>query len=488
MKLKQYPEYKELELPWIDRVPLDWDVLRAKCLFNQIDIRSEDGEEELLSVSEKQGVTPRKNVNVTMFKAESYKGYKLCWPGDLVINSLWAWMQGLGFSRYHGIISTAYGVYRIKNEFQVDYKYFDYLFRSAAYLWELRVRSKGIWRSRYQLTDDAFMTMPVIVPPESEQRQIVKYLDSKSAQITKFIRNKRQLIQLLKEQKQAIINQAVTRGLDPNVKIKPSGVNWLGDIPEHWNIVPLRSLGKFQNGISESAEYFGSGYPFISYGDIYSNMVLPLNVDGLANSSDEERKRLSVEKGDVFFTRTSETIEEIGISSVCMENVKDAVFSGFIIRFRPTKIVLTKEFSKYYFRSYITREFFVKEMNIVTRASLAQDLLKRLPVLLPPSSEQKEIFDFLEKASMRIDLAVEKAQREINLIQEYRTRLISDVVTGKVDVRNIKVEDVGDEELLDNLSDTEDPPACADLSAVSTAQAGASAGREEVFEGIEVEQ
>jgi len=265
MKLKQYPEYKEVKLPWISKLPLEWKVLRAKTFFKPIDVRSKTGEEELLSVSEKKGVSPRKNINVTMFKAESYKGYKLCWPGDLVINSLWAWMQGLGFSKYHGIISTAYGVYRLKNKYQFEYKYFDYLLRSSAYLWELRVRSKGIWKSRYQLTDDAFMTMPIIIPSKSERRKIVQFLDFKSAQIAKFIRNKLRLIKLLKEQKQAIINQAVTRGINPNVKMKPSGIERLGDIPEHWKVKRLKYLVSINN--NSLPETTDKSYEF-SYLDI----------------------------------------------------------------------------------------------------------------------------------------------------------------------------------------------------------------------------
>ena len=133
LTLKPYPGYKDSGVPWLDKLPVTWRTLRAKNIFHIIDIRSKTGNEELLTVSSRDGVLPRSQKNVTMFMAESYVGHKLCWPGDLVINSLWAWMQGLGFSKYNGLISSAYSVYRPKPEYSDSWKYFDYLFRSAVY-------------------------------------------------------------------------------------------------------------------------------------------------------------------------------------------------------------------------------------------------------------------------------------------------------------------------------------------------------------------
>ena len=129
--LTPYPEYKESGLPWLGEIPKDWEVRRGKFVFKCIDVRSKAGDEELLTVSSKDGVVPRREKAVTMFMAESYEGYKLCWPGDLVINSLWAWAGGLGFSRHHGIISSAYGVYRSLEKFSDHWGYFDYLLRST---------------------------------------------------------------------------------------------------------------------------------------------------------------------------------------------------------------------------------------------------------------------------------------------------------------------------------------------------------------------
>ena len=187
--MKPYPDYKDSGVAWLGQIPAHWEFRRSKYVFNSIDIRSKSGHEELLTVSANYGIIPRKEATVTMFQAESYEGYKLCWPDDLVINSLWAWMQGLGFSRYHGIVSSAYGVYRLKEHFSRYARYFDYLLRSQAYLWELRVRSKGIWKSRYQLTNESFFDMPILIPSESDQKKIVDFLDDKCEKIDRFIAN-----------------------------------------------------------------------------------------------------------------------------------------------------------------------------------------------------------------------------------------------------------------------------------------------------------
>ena len=232
--LLPYPAYKPSGIPWLGDVPEHWDVRRGKALLTPVDIRSKTGEEELLTVSAQKGVIPRKSTDVTMFKAESYVGYKLCWPGDLVINSLWAWAHGLGVSQHHGIVSTAYGVYRPLPKAHPHFVH--QLARSVPFQWELKVRSKGIWVSRLQLTDEAFLEAPFPLPPLPEQAAIVHYLDHVEERIRRYIRSKQKLIRLLEEEKQAVIDLAVTRGLEPDVRLKPSGVEWIGDVPAHWEV------------------------------------------------------------------------------------------------------------------------------------------------------------------------------------------------------------------------------------------------------------
>src|SRR6266699_624834 len=222
--LKRYTEYRESGLPWLGQVPAHWEIKRAKAILQGVDQRSKTGKEELLTVSSARGIVPRNTATVTMFKAESYLGYKLCWPGDLVINSLWAWAGGLGVSSHHGIISSAYGVYRIRRSSEMIPAFLHEVVRSSSFNWELKVRSKGVWISRLQLTDVSFLDAPMHIPPLAEQSAIVRFLDWANGRLGRAIQAKQKVIALLLEQKQAIIHRAVTRGLDPSVPLKPSGV------------------------------------------------------------------------------------------------------------------------------------------------------------------------------------------------------------------------------------------------------------------------
>ena len=216
--------------------------------------------------------------------------------------------------------------------------------------------------------------------------------------------------------------------------MRDSGVEWIGEVPEHWEIKRLRYIGTTQNGISAGAEYFGTGYPFVSYSDAYNNRELPCNVKDLAKSSVQDREQYSVEKGDVLFTRTSETVEEIGFASTCMETIENSTFAGFLIRFRPQNRFLIPGYSKFYFSAQLHRAYFIGEMNLVIRASLSQELLKKLPVIIPPKTEQKLIFDFLETTSTKFENAVTLLQQQIDKLKEYESILISSVVTGKIKV------------------------------------------------------
>ena len=289
--------------------------------------------------------------------------------------------------------------------------------------------------TRQKLNQSRLMGMPICWPSYAEQTQIARFLDHETARIDALIEEQQRLIELLKEKRQAVISHAVTKGLDPTVPMKDSGVEWLGEVPAHWDVKALRYLGECQNGINIGGEAFGSGSPFVSYGDVYKNHVLPGEVAGLVQSSPEDRQRYSVKAGDVLFTRTSETVDEIGFSSTCLNSIENATFAGFLIRFRPVGESLSPQFSKYYFRNQGLRIFFNKEMNLVTRASLSQDLLKLLPTTVPPLSEQEKIAGFLDSITETFASLLEQGLRSIELLTERRSALISAAVTGKINVR-----------------------------------------------------
>ena len=234
--MKRYLEYKDSGVDWIGEIPAHWKVRRNKRIFNERDDRSATGKEELLTVSHITGVSPRAEKNVGMFLAETLEGYKHCSAGNLVINTMWAWMGALGISTFDGIVSPSYNVYQLKSSEYLP-RYYDYLYRIPNHVGEIIRWSKGVWHSRLRLYPDAFFGMSAITPPFREQTQIANFLDRKTGQIDELIRIKERRIELLQEQRTVLINQAVTKGLDPNVEMKPSGVEWIGEIPAHWELL-----------------------------------------------------------------------------------------------------------------------------------------------------------------------------------------------------------------------------------------------------------
>lgn len=464
--VKAYQKYKDAKLTWLEKVPEDWQILRGKTVFRCIDMRSKDGSEELLSVSSKDGVVPRSSKKITMFMAESYAGYKLCWPGDLVINSLWAWMFGLGFSRHHGIVSSAYGVYRTRSQYSDHWQYFDYLIRSKAYEWELRVRSQGIWTSRLQLTDDRFLDMPILVPPKEEAIEIEKFLSVLDIQIRRCIREKLKVIKLLNEQKQSMVDRAITRGVNPNARFKSSGVDWLGDIPEHWEVNKLKRIVYFAPSRSES------GFSKDSKELVVFLPMERISRDGQIDCS-ELRPVSEVWQGYTYFRRNDVVIAKI---TPCFENGKgaclDQLKSEFGFGTSEFIVLRAKEneiYPRYLYLITTTRMFRIFGSEAMTGAAgqqrVSSAFVKNFMVPVPPKDEQEAIIKVIHDQSVKYDLIIRQAKDEIDLLREYRIRLISDVVTGKIDVRDAKlpeIEDVTnseiieDQETLEDVEDTEE--------------------------------
>jgi type I restriction enzyme S subunit len=292
-----------------------------------------------------------------------------------------------------------------------------------------------------KLTQGRMNEIVVPIPPFPEQRRIADYLDEKCAAIDGAVDELKRGIEDCKAWKKAIIFEAVTgkkrvmgngeRGMG---RMRDSGIPWIGEIPEGWEVKPLRRLGRLANGISKGGEYFGKGFPFVSYSDVYKNDAIPTQVKGLVEANDQERERYSVKRGDVFFTRTSETVDEIGIAAACLKDIQDSTFAGFLIRFRPMTDELLPEFSKYYFRNKLVSEYFAKELVMVTRASLGQELLRSLPVFIPPMKEQQAIADYLDEKCAAIDALVAEKEKLIADLEAYKKSLIFELVTGKREV------------------------------------------------------
>jgi type I restriction enzyme S subunit len=455
-ELKPYPAMKDSGVPWLGEVPEHWEIQRGKTLFRSVDVRSESGLEELLTVSSNHGVVPRRTASVTMFKAESYVGHKLCWPGDLVINSLWAWSRGLGVSRHHGIVSSAYGVFRCRDTNALEPRFVDELVRSSPFHWELRVRSKGVWTSRLQLTDESFLGAPFPLPPLPEQAAIFRFLDHADRKIRRYIRAKQKLIMLLEEQKQAIIHRAVARGLDPNVRLKPSGVEWLGDIPEHWEVWRISRFATVGNGSTpsrgESKYWSPSDYPWLNSSQINR---------GLIDSADQFVSMLAlhdchlpkVTPGSILVAITGQGRTRGKSAILGIEATINQHIAYLSLRLQ----IASPEFVNLVLTAAYTHLRKISDDSGSTKGALTCEDLKHLKIPIPPHGEQRVLLARTQSAITETINTISRLEREITLLREYRTRLIADVVTGKLDVREAAAQLPVEEQelqLVDELDDT----------------------------------
>ena len=353
---------------------------------------------------------------------------------DLVINSLWAWAGGLGVSRHHGIVSSAYGVYRLREHFRKYAGYIHQFVRSTAFNYELRVRSKGIWTSRLQLTDDAFLDAPFPIPPLAEQDAIVRLLDDSDRRIRRYIRGKQKLITLLEDQKQAIIHQAVTGKIDvltgkPHPSYKDSNIEWLGAVPQHWEVAALRHrysqcLGKMLDTKRITGKHL---LPYLRNADVQWNRI---NITDLPTMDIPpiEYERYTVRQGDLLVCEGG----DVGRSALWAGELPACGFQKALHRLRPRKPSRDVPWFMYYALRAAGRSNAFNDGHMSTIAHLTGDKLRAHRFPFPPRTEQDALVRFLDSVSNKIDQTILDMRRQIDLVLDYHARLIADVVTGKL--------------------------------------------------------
>lgn len=455
--LEPYGEYRPSTHPWLGQVPAHWNEQRAKLFYREVDERSATGEEELMSVSHVTGVTPRKS-NVTMFKAESTVGYKICRPGDIVINTMWAFMGALGVARQVGLVSPSYGVYRPHQHSQCMHPdYIDRLIRVEAYKSEYLCRSTGIHSSRLRLYPDQFLRIPLLCPPPEEQAAIVRFLDYIDRRVKRYIRSKRKLIALLNEQKQAIIHRAVTRGLNPNVPLKPSGVPWLGDVPEDWTLKRFKFISSIASGQVDPRKRPYRDMPLIAPNHIQSRTGLLLAVESAHEQGADSGKYL-VRAGQIVYSKIRPNLRKAAIAPV------DGLCSADMYPIEARRKELSPEFLLLLLLSEPFTRFAVDASMRVAMPKVNREALADCIMWYPDIPEQQKILQQMNIEITPIEAAIASVERDVNLIHEYRTTLTADAVTGKLDVREaaaalpdeLEAIEPDAEELLDNDEATGD--------------------------------
>ena len=422
--LKPYPKMKDSGVPWLGQVPEHWSVVRIKTLFRETDSRCGGGEGVLLSLTRARGILPHSQASNRIPSAADFSKYKTCHPGHLVMNRMQAWSGMFAVSALQGLVSPDYSVF--ENNCPMVITYFEHLFKTPDAVHQFGIASKGIGTGFNRLYTPDFGAIAVSAPPLNEQYTIVRFLTHADRRIRRLIRSKQKLTTLLDQQKQAIIHRAVTRGLDPHVRLKPSGVPWLGDIPEHWEVrrskrlfAPRKELAKPGDVQLAATQAFG-----VIAQDDYEKLVGRRIVKIFRHLE----KRRHVEIGDfVISMRSFQGGLERAWQTGCIR-------SSYVV-LRPTEAVDVGYFSRVFKSSGYIRALQSTADFIRDGQDLNYDNFCSVDVAFPPIAEQVAISRMLDAALKRTTTLSERTSQEVLILKEFRTRLISDVVTGKLDVR-----------------------------------------------------
>lgn len=429
-QLPKYEAYKDSGVEWLSEIPLDWAVIKMKFLFKDTSIKNMPNE-ALLSVTQDKGVVPRSWVeNRMVMPSGNLESFKYIEKGDFAI-SLRSFEGGLEYCHHAGIISPAYTVLKTTKTNLVDI-YYKYLFKSKVFISELQTSVVGI-REGKNISYDELRYSFLPIPSKFEQVLIANFLDQKTAQIDAAIAIKEQQVELLKERKQIIIQQAVTQGLDPNVPMKDSGVEWIGQIPEHWEIVPLKHLCKFSGGGTPSKDnlsFWKDGtIPWVSPKDMKSS----------------------------YISKTQDYITEKAVKNSSTNYVKPnslllVVRSGILQRKIPVaintvQVTLNQDMKSLTFNNRITVNFMMSYIlgnndallfewikEGATVESVEHEYLACSLITVPPIEEQRRIENHVLKISQETDDAVSLQQQQIQKLKEYKTTLINSAVTGKIKI------------------------------------------------------
>ena len=442
-ELTPYPTYKPSGIDWLGNIPSHWNIFPGRASYEEKPQRKNVGLQETTVLSLSYGeivIKPPESLHGLV--PESFETYQIVEPLDIIVRPTdlqndWNSLR-FGLSPHTGIITSAYMCLATSKDMTSEYGYLLY------HAYDLKKVFYGLGSGlRQNLSWKDFKYLPSLVPPLDEQAAIVRYLDGADERIQRAISAKERLIDLLTEQRQAVIHQAVTRGLDSNVRLKDSGVEWLGEVPEHWEVRRLGYLAtKFGSGITPrggATVYQETGIPFLRSQNIHFD---GLRIEDVAYISERLHNELivsHVQPGDVLRNITGASIGRV--CSVPMD-FTEANVNQHVCIIRPRKEYILSNFLSAYMSTPIIQGEIYTQQSGASREGLTLQSIRSFSIPVPPLSEQVAIACQLDKATADIDATIANAQRQIDLLRECRTRLIADVVTGQVDVRGAVEDEV----------------------------------------------
>lgn len=426
-------EYKDSGIEWIGRIPREWEVLQIRRIMRN---RSERNQPNamVLSLYRDLGIVPKDsrddNHNVT---SEDTANYKVVSKGNFVINKMKAWQGSMAVSEYDGIVSPAYYVCNFTKE--VHKKYIHYLLRDASYKPEYLRLSTGMRIGQWDLNIDDFLRIKAVIPPLAEQQRIAEYLDEKCGEIDALMALQEQMIAQLMDYKQSVITEAVTKGLNPDVQLVPSGIEWIGDIPKGWEIKRFKELFRTGKGLSfTKADLVKEGIPVISYGQIHSkdnngirikNELIRFVPEEIAKSGESSQ----VHTGDFIFADTSEDLD--GCGNCVYVDKEIGLYAGYHSVIATSKRKVSNTYLAYLFLTNCWRSQIRCRVSGIKVFSISQSIINLSTVILPPSDEQITIIEHLDKKCGEIDKLISTKRQKIETLKEYKKSVIYEAVTGK---------------------------------------------------------
>lgn len=429
--MKRYESYKDSGVKWLGEIPGHWEVLPLKYIFKLQKklVGRNSNKYKLLSLT-LQGIKVRDLENPTGKFPSSFDSYQIVEPGDFIFCNFdnEETPRAVGQSKFKGMITGAYDVFGVNNN-NMDSNYLLYY---CLYIDDAK-RFKPLYKGlRKTIPFDSFMSYKIAIPPKTEQTAIANYLDSVTSKIDEAISQQQKMIDLLNERKQIIIQNAVTKGLDPNAKMKDSGVDWIGEIPENWEVRRLNSIGRFSKGgnISRDQLTEDGKCEAILYGDIYTKYYIKASIIRNHITEKTAMNSVRIKSGDILMTGSGETKEDIG--KTIMFDSQIAYIGGDVILFRQNK--MDSLFLSYALNSMYAKVYRYKESKGEIVVHIYSNALKSMKIAAPPMNEQSSIVKYLNRHFLQIDESITSCNKMISLLQERKQIIINDVVTGKVKV------------------------------------------------------
>lgn len=424
---------KNSKIMWIGEIPEGWDTNNIGNLYSIRNEKVSDKDYEPLSVT-KFGIVPQLD---TAAKTNDGDNRKLAKTGDFVINSRSDRRGSCGISPMDGSVSLINTVLSPRG--QMNPAFYNWLFHTESFADEFYKWGHGIvddlWTTRWQ----EMKRISIIAPPLSEQQKIADYLDRKCSEIDKMIVLEEKVIEELKAYKQSVITEAVTKGLNPDVPMKDSGIEWIGKIPEVWSVLPFKACYRMFKGLNITKDNLTStGHPVISYGQIHSkqNIGTGINCNLLKFISEDylsKNPNCLSKEFDLFLADTSEDREGVG-NAVFIDTDKP-IFAGYhTIIARPLTVTKSKYFA-YQLQTDAWRFQLRKEVSGIKVFSISQKLLNKTFIIIPTSKEQKAIADYLDHKCSEIDSLINIKLSKIDSLKDYKKSIIYEYVTGKREVQ-----------------------------------------------------